>query len=122
MLAAFRSFQAPSDLALRAVEQPRDIAAVHDPEQGGERHKERGQPRITLPVENCRRGCARDQGGKRRVARDEGNAEPDHTKRNERNPDAEAEQQADESRNSFAASEAEPERKQMAQKGAAGGG
>ena len=101
-----------ADLAFRAVDEPRDIGAVHDPEQDRERQEQRRQMRLaaattTWPASRRWRAAPRATNSASKAA----DHEPDDAERHERDPDAEAEQEPDEGRDAFAAleSRARPE-------------
>ena len=61
-------FRSAPDLAFRALEQPRDIGAVHEPQQRCEQQEQRRQSRITVPPQDFGRRRAGNQGGERRIA------------------------------------------------------
>jgi hypothetical protein len=91
---------------------------VHDPEQHCKQQKQFRFRQIAAPPQHGRGRRAGDQCRKRRIAGHCRNGEPQNREGDECSPGTKAEQEPDEGRHAFAALKAEPDRKQMAEKGA----
>ena len=91
-----------------------------DVEKGGKQSEEDRKPRLSREREGADSGCARHERGERRIARRDGDQEPDDAKRDRRRP-IKTERHADIGGHTFAAAKAEPDRVEMAEEGAEAG-
>src|SRR5262245_55098195 len=101
-----------ADLALGAVEEPRDVGAVHDPQQQRQQREQHRLRPIADEPQRERRCRAGNERGKRGVTGERGDREPDQAEGDRRRP-RQAEQQADIGGDALAALEAEPNREEM---------
>src|SRR5262249_4275342 len=104
-----------ADLTLGAVEEPRDVGAMHDPQQQRQqREQHRRRPIPHEPQRKWRRRAGNER-GKRGVARERGDDEPDEAEGDRHRP-CQRQQEADIGGNALAALEAEPKREEVAEK------
>src|SRR6476660_7398807 len=105
---------------LLASRQPPDIRGVTDVEQHGEQKKQRRDMPVVGQSEQGKARSARTERGERGIARGERNEQPDCTEGDACGP-IQPEQHADVGGDARAATKAEPDRKEMAEKGAESG-
>ncbi len=87
---------------------------MHDPDEQRQHGEQQGRVVVAHDPENERGRGARDERGKRRVARERCDREPDQAERDRRRP-GERDQDADIGRHALATLEAEPDWKEMAE-------
>src|SRR6185437_6108078 len=105
---------------LLASRQPPDVRGVADVEQHGEQKKQRRELPVVGQSEQGKARSARTERGEGGIARGERNEQPDRAEGDACGP-IQPEQDADVGRNALAATKAEPDGKEMAEKGAKSG-
>src|SRR5262249_46052027 len=109
-----------ADLALGAVEEPRDVGVVHDPQQQRQQREQHRLRPIADEPQRERRRRAGNERGERGVTGERGDREPDEAEGDRRRP-RQRQQEADIGGDALAALETEPNREEMAEEGAGRG-